>query len=246
MTSSISNAIAAHSAWPRAYCFGHQFLVARLAGPRRPRSPRVPCGSQASTAPSSPMPPNSPVGQATVMAGRRRSPAVVAIAPRPKALRSTTAQTGTVSRAPATNIAPNRRMVAVRSAAGPHHEAGGVEGGRARSAAGAPRTAGRNAVGPCRRPRRRSPRPGAAGCSPAARPGGLRIRHRHAEPVLAPGGTRSPRQWQRRQPRRRRGRPPRPLQAARPPRRPGRRGRRRRRRRDRPRPSRCRARTPSP
>ncbi len=34
-------------------------------------------------------------------------------------MRSTTAQTGTVSRAPATNIAPKRRTVAVRSAAGP-------------------------------------------------------------------------------------------------------------------------------
>ncbi len=34
-------------------------------------------------------------------------------------MRSTTAQTGTVSRAPATNIAPKRRTIAVRSAAGP-------------------------------------------------------------------------------------------------------------------------------
>lgn len=34
-------------------------------------------------------------------------------------MRSTTAQTGTVNRAPATNIAPKRRTMAVRSAAGP-------------------------------------------------------------------------------------------------------------------------------
>ena len=34
-------------------------------------------------------------------------------------MRSTTAQTGTVSRAPATNIAPKRRTMAVRSASGP-------------------------------------------------------------------------------------------------------------------------------